>query len=590
MAALWSVLSFFLFFQIYQLTAGRNGDKVFTESDRATVPMFSPEPMSLSQCALQFTANCQPDYEGYDFTTCPLMAGLEITCNTSATSDEIRQMTISMAKPPLRAVSITFCDGNQVGFENIAPVQRQIFEFALINCVSSRATGKVAALNLPNLLEFDIRNCRDFEVEKADFASSRLIRWIEFVNTTIRVLEKGTFSDLPALRLLSLESQLNTFNEFSGDVREYIKRIHCSCEFKWFRRWWDQRRLLHQAQDFSVYQIQPFHLGNPARNKSYVYLPVDCAADSFPAGTKAIDFAQDGFSINDDADNNKWRGRCNEDTDKEESFPQISIEPLTPEECAIQVIALCGQLAVSCDNDTPLTYDIYDEKMLNHSTNCTLGSTADRIRRVATAMIRLPVRPATLALYDKTPVTFDDVKLIRQRILVFNLAVCIKERASQKLQHLRLTNLIEFVLFNCSDLIIQKSDFQFSQKLRIIELRNTTVRALEVNTFSGLPELSALSLEMFFNRLPAFDQRIRTYLYNLHCSCEFAWYRKWWSNNSALLREAEFGGIFQLVNAYISFPFQGKNVYVPIDCAQEVPLGPDSVNWNQTEFSLNDTC
>ncbi|XP_055329712.1 uncharacterized protein LOC129582257 [Paramacrobiotus metropolitanus] len=586
MATLWNLLVLLIF----HLTTAKHDGK-FTESDPEPLPVFSSEPMALAQCASQFSANCQPGVFGV--IGCPFFPALYINCTLNATAQEIRQMTVSMAKPPLRAVFVNVLDGDQVNFDNFAPVRQQIMGFDLAHCVSSRATGRLASLRLTNLLDIEIGSCRSLEIKRADFWPTRQVRWIQFYNTTISLLEKGTFTDLPALRLLALESWLSDEDEFSDGIREYIKNMHCGCEFEWFRRWWDQKRLLHKAKQFEVYQIQPFFVGNVELNKSQVYLPVDCAAAVFPTGPDGIDFTQDGFSINDDADHNKWGGRCSADKENGEPFPEVSIDPLTPEECAVQLIGHCGQQGNFCNTNpvtsTPFSYDILDEK-IKGTENCALGSTIERIRRVAIAMVKLPVRPILLMLYDKTPVTFSDVAPMRKRIVIFCLVESITERTTQKLQDLRLTNLLDFQIMNSTDLVIRKSDFQFSGKLRIFQLRNTTVRSLEENAFSDLPALVALSLEFHFDELPGFDQRIRSYLLNLHCSCEFAWYRKWWSNNSALLRETVFTGIYYMVNAYGSAPFERKNVYVPIDCAKNVPAGPDSVNWNQTDFSLNDSC
>ncbi|XP_055355118.1 uncharacterized protein LOC129600577 [Paramacrobiotus metropolitanus] len=134
-------------------------------------------------------------------------------------------------------------------------------------------------------------------------------------------------SDLPALRLLSLEFKLHNVEAFTSSMRKYLKRLHCGCEFEWFRQWWSRNwQLLRWASEGEIYRIPDSCMIEPIR-KEAVYLPIDCAAANFPTGSKSIDHNQSEFSIN-VAHYSEKGERCGYD-ESSETFFHFSTEPMT---------------------------------------------------------------------------------------------------------------------------------------------------------------------------------------------------------------------------------------------------------------------
>ncbi|XP_055329620.1 uncharacterized protein LOC129582197 [Paramacrobiotus metropolitanus] len=581
-----------------QVSAADEYDNLHAEFTLTPFPIFSAEPMAQDQCRLQFTDNCRS--RDTLARNCPDSSMLHISCNSNVTSNEIQQMATAFAKPPLRAVWSTLYDGDQVAFHNFAPVRLQVVGFTLYNCTSIRATGKLSSLRLSNLLDLNLENCYNLKIRRADFSPSPKVRFINFVNTTIQSLETFTFTDLPALRLLSLENGLAQMQTFSSEIRAYLKELHCGVAFEWFRKWWENKHLMKSARFSEVYQIYPFPVGNEPLNKSNIYLPIDCAAKPFPVGAGSIDFKQERFSVNNDLYEEKWQNGNFSRTDGDDRYPEFSIEPLSPEECATQELSDCQQH--DCGKDARFQRYAYEVIELYDRGYCNASSGGlERIHRAVTAMTRLPIRPVMVYLEDRSPLAFNDMAEIRKRIVSFWLYNCVQERATRKLHDLYWTNVLEFMTVNCSELVIMKNDFENSMKLRQIFFWNTTIRTLEENTFTNLPSLVALSLQHNLKNLRSFEdelteprppvmftQRIRDYLFRLHCSCEFAWFRRWWSNNTARFIEIadQVDGAYQFFHAINSW-YTFKKDQIPIDCAKPIPMGAEFITANQSEFSIN---
>ncbi|XP_055329688.1 uncharacterized protein LOC129582243 [Paramacrobiotus metropolitanus] len=559
-------------------------------------PVFSAEPMAHEQCRLQFTANCWS--RELPLSWCIQSPVLNINCNNSATSHEIQQMAAAFAQPPLRPVLVDLDDGEQVTSENMDAVRDQVILLSLSNCTSTRTTGKLSSLRFSNLLELSLNSCYNLKIVRSDFWQSMKLRVIEFINGTILSLEKETFTDLPALRVLSLEAGLASVPSFSFEVQVYLKELHCGRAFEWFRRWWDNKHLLKSAKYSEVYQMYPSAWGNHAINKSEMYLPIDCAADPFPTGAVSINFNQERFSVNDDLYREKWQSGDNEDV--EDRYPEFSIQPFTAEECELQQQAYCYPL--ECGDTSYFGFLAY-RLSYTFSRGCqakfvginVLDHSVDRI-------MRLPIRPIIFEAYPYF-IYFKDLSPIRKRIIKLQMYEH-SQRATAIQREQELTNIIEFMCTDCFDLVIRKTDFEKSRKLRQIAFWNTTIQTLQKGTFTDLPSLNFLSLEFALKTLRTFDefhadkerqgpvmfsQRMREYLFHLHCSCEFAWFRQWWnSNNTVRLSPATSkDGAFLTVIPYSAYKCYPTD-QIPIDCAQPIPLGSEYVNVNQTEFSVNE--
>ncbi|XP_055329631.1 uncharacterized protein LOC129582208 [Paramacrobiotus metropolitanus] len=558
----------------------------FTAAMPEEFPVFSTEPMTHDQCGMQFTANCQPNYTDYFYTrvNCTQYQGLAMFCNASASATEIHQLAVSLSQPPLRAMDMILYDSEELNFETVAPVRKSTVILELRNCVSARATGKLYELGMPNLLDFTTYNCYDLVVKKVDFWHSLRLRMIQFANSTLQYLEKGTFTDLPGLRLLSMDGYLDQMEVFNDDLQDYLKRLHCGCDYAWLRQFLSTDRLLiRNITEGDTYAIRTNSHRNAAAAKRELYLPVDCAADPFPLANNSIDFTQERFSVNEDPYVNKWRDGCKKDKFENEAFPDFSLETMTPEECAVQAECLCAPSDIPYTNCTASPnaglYQIVD-------TDCNNESSTKHIRRVTTAIAKLPLRATSLLLFGKSPITFSDIAPVRRQIVLYTFMNCTSPRDNDKLRQLVFPNLLEYNMWHCADLVVKKSDFQYSPKLRDITFYNTTIRALDGNAFASLPDLRILSIEFDMTDVP-FDGRIRDYLFRLHCSCEFAGFRRWWSNNTALLRSAEDGEVFSPAGSWSSTYERPWRLYLPVDCAK-VKSEDHFVDFNATSFSLNE--
>ncbi|XP_055340925.1 uncharacterized protein LOC129589999 [Paramacrobiotus metropolitanus] len=571
------------------LAAANHAAIGITATEHVPFPKFSAEPMTLEQCQAQFTDNCEAPLAS--IADCPMSQNLQISCNNTASATEIQRMAKALSQTPLKPVLVMLYDGHQIFSDNFAAVRRQVVMFQIFNCTSNRVTGKLPSLKFANLLEFGPVNCYDLVIQRSDFWQSTQLRIIELINSTIAILERDTFTDLPALRMLSLESYLNAMEVFPDEMREYLKRLHCGCEYTWFRQWWSgNKNLLQQANEGDIYTIGLE--SNVPRNKSDVYLPVDCAADPFPVGNASIDFTQERYSINEDFYQDKGHQNCTaEDMDPDDSFPDFVTEPMNSVEAAVRLLGLCDPAwHAESLNDTNYSYVMLD--ICNNSQTMFY-----QLRQQAQKIAKLRPRQIQIQFKETTPLTFEHMSPIRKEIVVCYLMECSTSRATRMLPTYRLTNLLQYIVFGGKDLDVKTSDFQFSRKLRMISFVVSTIRTLEEATFTNLPALKALTLESGLHMttvVPEYGPDMREYLRRLHCSCEFAWFRRWRMNSTSLLQSTNDNTVtrvFRLPGFSPGFVNNQTHQYVPIDCAAAIPSGPEHVNVKQVEYSLNvDNC
>ncbi|XP_055345214.1 uncharacterized protein LOC129593057 isoform X2 [Paramacrobiotus metropolitanus] len=474
-------------------------------------PRFSAEPMTRDQCTLQFTENCRPfSLNSYSFlysindefwanhfsinstvisdqvtpVNCSFNHGLHLNCNNQVNAQEMRQLAASLSQPPLRAVFVNLTDGPLVTLDNLSPVRQQTIILNLYFCASTRTTGKLVTLGFPNLLNFELHNCRAMVVKKTDFWSSIKLRMILFANTTLRSLEENTFTDLPALRLISLEKGFSEMEVFSKDIRNYLQKLHCGCEYEWFRQWWSKNQLLRSVDRSQIFHIPTNSWHNDNVTKRDMYLPIDCAANPFPEGSEFIDFAQDAFSINEKSDAENGCPNEMENT----PFPVFSMEPATAAECDYQQQDWrCSPLITPTQRECPEAN--LTGKRLNPS-YC-----LSELRSQSAALARLPPRPLSLFWLDNITAISTDLGYARSYIVYYESLVCSQHRTTAFMNQLKLTGLLAYQLSYCSELEIRKADFYYSIRLREFRLYNSTIRSLENNAFSGLPSLRLLLLE-----------------------------------------------------------------------------------------------
>ncbi|XP_055356306.1 uncharacterized protein LOC129601495 [Paramacrobiotus metropolitanus] len=580
-----------LLLKLLRYSTGKSLDDGF-QNDNAgmfrPLPNFNTELMTRDQCELQFTAHCGVRFNVSGSLACAQNQGLAINCSSQASNEEVRHLAIALCKPPLKAVFISLNDGPLVVFENVAPVREQTVVFQLHNCRSTRATKKLAQLRLPHLLEFSVHNCRALDVRLADFWQSAKLRLIQFANTTLNVLEEGTFADLPGLRLLSLERGLVEMLEYPEDIHNYIVRLHCGCEFKQFRRWFSNSGLMQYANEGQIYRIEYDSWRNEDLEFDNVFLPIDCTEAAFPNKTLAIRSSLYSFSVNEDLYNDPFSSRCENQTKTVDESLSFSSQPMTDNECAVQLLNQCTSMQRDyswCDEHWP--HDPFVD------VNCTDDERVRETREVAKALSRQPPRPTVWTFYGNLPVVSSDIAPIRQTIFLFELFNCISSRSTALPGDFGLTSLLHFSIWYCSDLDVERDDFQRLQKLRILTFVNTTIRSLQSDSFSDLTALSLLSLEAYdfnpFSSNPArdFEPRYREYLWRLHCGCDFAWFRQWWTNNTLLLHENDtvWGEVYTFRGFATSSPLSRRDIYLPIDCAIPIPRSVYDVKYNETAYS-----
>ncbi|XP_055356249.1 uncharacterized protein LOC129601461 isoform X2 [Paramacrobiotus metropolitanus] len=581
-----------------------NDGNVETADTTEAFPRFSQEPMTSEQCGLQFTANCKPSR--YTASSCATGQELAIDCGKLVTSAEIQQISAGISKSPMRAITVDLYDDEHITFDNFQAVRKQVVALFIRDCISSRTSQKLTTLGFSNLLHFWLVNCHGMEIKKTDFSQSNKIRAILFENTTIELLEQGTFTDLPSLRVLSLEFNMNPMAAFGTPTLEYMKKLHCGCEFHWFRDWWENNpQLLRKAAEGEVYSI-PQSWMNSAYSKENIYLPIDCSVNPFPGAPDSIDYSRYRFSINvpdcttSHNDNEKRNDSpvtksskedqcdCESSMDNDENkdavstseiFLQFSQEPMAAEQCGLQFTANCNVPGYTTDNCTT-TQAL--------TINCGKHITSTEIRQISAGISKSPMRAIEVYLYDGEHIIFRNFQTVRLQVVFLGIRNCTSSRTAQKLNELRFTSLMNFQLESCYGLEIRKADFSYSNKIRAITFFNTTIEILEKGTFTDLPYLRLLALEYGMHQMEVFERPIRNYLKELHCGCEFQWFRDWWESNRQLLRKAASGEVFFIPDSWRSGVFTKQDIYLPIDCSvNPFPAVPASVDHKQYRFSIN---
>ncbi|XP_055345210.1 uncharacterized protein LOC129593056 [Paramacrobiotus metropolitanus] len=480
------------------------------------VPHFSAEPITRDQCAVQYTKNCRPIYvkgfvnivaypiynyednpeqEIFRQVNCTFTNGVQLHCNDGVTSHEIRQLAESLSQPPMRAVLVNLTDGPLVTFDNLSPVRAQTIILNLYNCTSARTTGKLPTLGFSNLLSFELHNCYDTVVQKADFGLSIKLRMIIFANTTLRTLEKDTFRDLPALRLISLENGFSETEVFSKDIIDYLRKLHCGSEYEWYRQWWSGSNLLRSANKKEIFNIPGNSWHNEQLTADKVFLPIDCAVSPFPNGSGSIDFEQNAFPIN-KTSYERVSSNCRRDEVAEDTSPVFCTEPLTQAECDfVQLDLQCPSLRIMPD----YVYCPHPERTGNFldPPYCLRD-----LHRLSGILAQLPPRALAMTWMDNLTIESADLGQVRPYILTFDISWCHLTRATNLLNRLRLVNVLGFGLIDCTNLDIKKIDFHNSRKLREFRLSNCTIRTLEVDAFADLPSLAMLSVEDYFRTGP----------------------------------------------------------------------------------------
>ncbi|XP_055340373.1 uncharacterized protein LOC129589593 [Paramacrobiotus metropolitanus] len=347
-----------------------------TASESQNFPNFSLEPLTEDQCQLQFNAYCASDLTTQ--TTCGERNYFRVVCQSDAAVPVLESMAFDMAKDLLRPASIQV-DEQIIDEYLFAPISTQVLKLQLRNCFTDRVTHRLNQLNFVNLLHFELHHCHDLVVQKTDFMLTPRLRIIILYNSTVSVLEPGSFTDLSELRVLSLEALSDSQKNYNFEptYRDYLRRLHCSCKFAGYRSWWrsnKQLRLRVKKEEIYSFDGPTFSLfSNDDFNKEDLYHPINCDAEPFPLSTEWINYyAHVEYSIND---------------------PQCRLTPTVTSTAAPYTTLIVNPTTAS--TTTPTAAARTYTTLIVNSTTTTASATTDAV--VPTTLSPWKIRPLTLA-------------------------------------------------------------------------------------------------------------------------------------------------------------------------------------------------
>ncbi|XP_055353116.1 uncharacterized protein LOC129599021 isoform X2 [Paramacrobiotus metropolitanus] len=580
------------------------------------VPRFDQTFLAPEECDVQFNEHC--GLTTLDRRHCRTAKALIIACTMHADENILWNMTSAMAKYPLREVGIILVE-SQITPEPFRPIRDQVTTLIMLVCSVSQATARIPSLGFSNLKEFGMIECRGVNVRKQDFAYSRKLSVITFTNTTLTYLEKGTFTNLEHLELLAWHLRVHQSPVFTAEMQDFLRYMHCSCELGWFRQWWKASKLIKNPSNSSKNRV-PFL--NTDLQISEIFLPIDCAAQPFPSHLNMIDFTQRNFSINAPIS-------CQQNRSKERPgepallFPPENPVNMTLTECLTQFNTKCrpsgsGKLL------SPTDYCFRAGNRGFLDITCQAGITSRELQDMTYDMAKLSSRDLTVSLVDGDYISYSTFAVIRTRVYYLDVRNCVDRRAIGKLTGLEFTNLVYFAVANCYRLVIKKNDFAGMPNLDMIFLFKSTLSSLDPGSFSYLPRLSVLSLEAGLRDDANWSNATRQYLWELHCSCQYDWFRSWWASklipklkyvspNEPVLTQTEnvqechfflgspsVHGYYLLErpvhsilpkagllhNALVCFGKQ--DLYIPVDCGDKLfPNNTDYIDFGLMNFSAN---
>ncbi|XP_055355318.1 uncharacterized protein LOC129600764 [Paramacrobiotus metropolitanus] len=195
------------------------------------------------------------------------------------------------------------------------------------------------------------------------------------------------------------------------------------------------------------------------------------------------------------------------------------------------------------------------------------------------------MRQIIVDLPDKIYITANLWSPVRPQIVVYQTYNCSSAETTAKVSGM--SSLLSLYLKYCDGLVIQKTHFQGTPKLRWVRMVYSSIAALEKGTFLNLLDLRLLSLEISFFYTP-FTETGRAFIGRLHCQTELAWYRRFLQRNPVLLAAKLPGEVYHVNERWQSVGLGKSEIYYPVDCSKEIPLNHSAVNFNIEAYSLND--
>ncbi|XP_055328884.1 uncharacterized protein LOC129581698 [Paramacrobiotus metropolitanus] len=218
---------------------------------------FSAAPIDAAQCRLQFGLSCKPG----DFRFAPRQdrktaiveyceelfrsstRTLYVGCTGDTKVRDAQEVAFALAKPLLRPIYLILADGPYIVYRAFAPIRTQVLKLHFHDCVDQRPTAKLSDLDFANLLYMAIASCSEIIVQSEDFSDLVDLRVLLFQRTTVIGVSQFTFTALSNLQLLSLEYTVQDRLNLSANYYQYLRRLHCDCQYSQFRSWL-QRRII----------------------------------------------------------------------------------------------------------------------------------------------------------------------------------------------------------------------------------------------------------------------------------------------------------------------------------------------------------
>ncbi|XP_055349302.1 zinc metalloproteinase nas-14-like [Paramacrobiotus metropolitanus] len=198
---------------------------------------------------------------------------------------------------------------------------------------------------------------------------------------------------------------------------------------------------------------------------------------------------------------------------------------------------------------------------LYYEFTCYRATTQVEMERIIEAMSRPPVRYILAQLPDSEYLTDELLQPVAEQIIQFAFSYLNTTRATDKLRDMKLTNMLEFQGSYCmEDLVIRRTDFTTSLKLRILGFFRCGIASLEADSFSYLEDLRVVTLDMF--NLVDFSQKKRIY-----CDRAFAWYRAWISANPYLIQNRTEGSVYSVTGGLKNMPYTQNHLFRPVNCS-----------------------
>ncbi|XP_055347979.1 uncharacterized protein LOC129595089 isoform X2 [Paramacrobiotus metropolitanus] len=127
-----------------------------------------------------------------------------------------------------------------IGWQTVSPIVKNYTRLS-----DSNLTARILLLNLTNLLDVTFYDNGILNIKKSHFSGLHNIRAIAFNPRLAGFVEDGTFTDLPSLIFLGLESNPSAIDE----GYEISPDLHCDVNNAWLWQWLAGRPSLQEQYD-----------------------------------------------------------------------------------------------------------------------------------------------------------------------------------------------------------------------------------------------------------------------------------------------------------------------------------------------------